>query len=147
MAAEQEAFTKVVDNQISFEVKGKLYRLANLTLRDWGEFCEFVKFQPYYKARKHGASREELREILDECVKGKNYNVNSPEILQFAGTLEGFFKLFEISLRRTATPEKDIQLLLQESDEEIFVDVAPRFFDLIGFISKSDEENPQTPNP
>lgn len=139
-------FAQLVDSPTTFEFKGKIYKLVNLTLKEWGEVCEFVVFQKYHLAKKYDLSEKEVREIFDECVKNNRADIRSAEVITYVSSVPGFFRIFEISLRRgnpNITSEELAALLSEENDEEVFLAAAVKLYPLIGFFVPDTEKEPE----
>lgn len=143
-----DSFSSVVNSPVTLKYKDTEFKLANLTLKDWGEVCEFVAFQPYNRAKRAGVEGENLLAILRECSNARELSPDSEEVIRFSSTTTGFYKLFELSLKRAKNDQGIINNLLSSEDEQIYIEVARPLYKLIlGFdIDATDKENPQPPN-
>jgi len=136
---------EVIDNApVIFQYNGKEYKLPPLKLKQWSEFCEWVAFFPYNRAKNQGIAKEELRDILKEC-NGKFYSVQSFEVLQMIVSFPGSLKIMEISLKfgQPSISEQEIDDVLTNSD---WLEIWDRVLSKNGFAPKTEttegNENP-----
>lgn len=143
-----DSFSSVVNSPVTLKYNDIEFRLSNLTLKDWGEVCEFVAFQPYNRAQRVGVNGEHLLTILRECSNARELSPDSEEVIRFSSTTTGFYKLFELSLKRAGNDKSIIEKLLSSDDEQIYIQVARPLYKLIlGFdIDADNKENPPPPN-
>src|SRR5688572_29258357 len=115
-------FAQLAGGALSFDVDKKKYFLPNLGMKQWAEFCQWVAFIPYRIAKREAAPEDILRETWKECTK-QSFSPSSIEVLRHLATTDGFFKAFELSLRRgnPGITDEEIDKLIT-FDEDKYLD-------------------------
>lgn len=136
----------LANSPLSFKFKEKNYQLANLRLKQWGQFCDWVAFYNYHRAKAQNVDNASLQQLLKDALDTK-LAVDSPEVFSKIFSAEGAGKLIELSLRlgNPTITEKEIEEI---QEVQPYVDEIPsfadRFLDLIGIKVKNEQTPDQT---
>lgn len=136
----------LANSPLSFKYKEKVYQLANLRLKEWGQFCDWVAFYKYHRAKAQSVDSATLKELLSEALDTR-LAIDSPEVFAKIFSADGSLKLVELSLRRgnPKITETEIEELLEEqpfTDEDQIPAFGDRFLDLIGIKVPKNETTP-----
>jgi len=108
------SFLTILKEEQTFTGKdGITYTLTPLNLRDLGKFVSWVQFKPYRDAIEADIPEDRLKEIYEDCKRGKvreevskgvfeefDINIHSTIVSQAMQDIEGLIKLFEFSLQK-----------------------------------------------
>src|SRR3990167_4229333 len=136
------SFHQLAGGSLEIEHAGISYKFANLGMKHWAEFCQYVGFLQYHKAKQNDAPKEILDELFREGLN-KKLQIDSNEVLQAFRNPIAIVKLMEISLNigNTGISEK---IKAEIFNTDAYVEVLHSFLELIGLgtseTNEGDEE-------
>ena len=141
------SFQQLAGGNLVLEHDGKSYNLVSMGMRQWAEFCQFVGFLDYHKAKLNDPPEDILKELFKQGLNAK-LQIDSPEVLRALNNPIAVCKLLEISLE-LGNPGITKTTVNKIIGAEEYIQIIPQFLDLLGLSitpKETTEGNEVPPN-